>query len=293
MLRLIMIARTVFNATRPNNGNATRGNIIYPKIIRNSNEKGIMEFRLTSGRFSNEILISAVLKVYIKTKGKRRKRRIILHVCEKNKDGTFDEFATVRLRIKQKGWQEINLPFYLLKKLKQEPIKLHVECEKCNKKVRLILPKRRKSNKPKKMRALVPNGKRSPMIVINTRENLKHPFRKRNRRDITLPAELNGTFDEEEDIVDGYDNVYRVKSIKEENRANGSRSYTVRMESREEEEEDNDNDNDDLAANFSDSRIHVKGIELFVDSKTLRFERHLTAVSCKSEMPYCRRLTSP
>uniref|UniRef100_A0A0L8H3X9 TGF-beta family profile domain-containing protein n=1 Tax=Octopus bimaculoides TaxID=37653 RepID=A0A0L8H3X9_OCTBM len=206
-----------------------------------------MEFRLSSGRFSNEILISAVLKVYIKTKGKRRKRRIILHVCEKNQDGTFFEFATVRLRIKQKGWQEINLPFYLLKKLKHEPIKLHVECEKCNRKVRLILPKRRKSNKPKKMRALIPNGKRSPMIVINTRENLKHPFRKRNRRDITLPAELNDTFDEEEDIVDGYDNVYRVKSIEEKSKANGSRSYTVRMENREEEgedEEDNDNDND-------------------------------------------------
>ena len=129
-----------------------------------------MLFRMDEQVFTGEEVTSAVLKIYIKTKGKRRRRRIILHVSENTEDGNLAEFATIKLRVKRKGWQKINLPVYLLNKLQHQPIKLHVGCEKCNKKVRVVLPLK-KSKKSQELRDLGSRKRRSPIIVLNTKPN--------------------------------------------------------------------------------------------------------------------------
>ncbi|XP_061185665.1 uncharacterized protein LOC133193739 [Saccostrea echinata] len=131
------------------------------------------------------------IRVYIKVKkrkNRKRKRKISLRVSLiDNNNNNQTIIASRKFKLKSTKWQNIHLPSTLIKSIKKQRmkvLKICIHCNKCNKKVRVEFPLKRKSKRKKKnqrrrkIRKIKLRKNRPRLLLYSKREGISDRFRR-------------------------------------------------------------------------------------------------------------------
>ncbi|XP_071112015.1 uncharacterized protein [Haliotis cracherodii] len=154
--------------------------ITFSQAIGRKEDSSILEFVLDTSRKRKELeVLSANLWVLVKKRGKTKKgKRIVLKVFQL-KDKGLVLLTYLRTKVKKTRWQKLSLPISLIQTLVEPPLstlKLRIDCRRCGREVKLVLPRNRNWGKRRKARRPSPRGlrtntpaKRRPFLHIFTR----------------------------------------------------------------------------------------------------------------------------
>ncbi|ESO97069.1 hypothetical protein LOTGIDRAFT_174638 [Lottia gigantea] len=152
-------------------------------IGKRNRKKSLLQFVIHIGeQKSNLEVVSAHLWLVVRKRGNKKTNKTIVIKVFKVQDKKKSQLTYLRTHVKKTRWQKLSLPISVVQELlnpNEGRLKLKIECKRCGRSVKLVVPKGSKRKRTKflptarslRLRSL--QRRHRPFLVINTRIRTK------------------------------------------------------------------------------------------------------------------------